>query len=458
MKGLALLILSFTVLAAGLFRGVGLSSDGSKPHPAAETTAAPMGGAPAAAAGETPALREQGEHSLPPLPQEGGNGARKVTGETEQADTGWGNQPALEKAKTDEPPALEPTGVRSVTPVEPGHNDCNPVWSPTGELLAFERSTDDKREIIICRLDGSVVQRLYYRTPESETGGAAQMFLSGILDEASFNSGITWSPDGKSLVFMSNGGRGNYDLYLVPELGKSAIIRLTENSERDGQPRWSPVANEVVFVSGRTGKADVYLMKLEPRSVIKLTQGEKSYLYPEWSPDGKKIAMIYGSNDNHDVYLIEDVARPIATLRPITTWTYDDLRPTWSPDGRKIAFYSNYNAENDPKVWSIIVISLDNSNNMNADFLATRVVAANVIPDVEQGPAWMSDSKKIVYVKNDAPAFNPIYLVDIEEKTNLLVKTDTKMNHDVVCSRDGVLAYRAQIEQWDHIYIASLKR
>jgi Tol biopolymer transport system component len=409
-------------------------------------------------AGEVPAPPGHGAAPVPPEPQGNGGVAGKAAGETEQAAVEGENRPALEKVKTDEPPALEPVSVHSLTPVQPGHNDSNPVWSPTGELLAFERSIDEKREIIICRLDGSVVQRVYYRTPEAETGGPMQTFLSGILDEASFNSGITWSLDGKSLVFMSNGGRGNYDLYLLPELGKDTIIRLTENPERDGQPRWSPVANEVVFVSGRTGKADIYLLKLEPRALIKLTQGEKSYLYPEWSPDGRKIAMIYGSNDNHDVYLIENVARPIASLRPITTWTYDDLRPTWSPDGKKIAFYSNYNAEDDPKVWSIIVISLDNSNNMQADFLASKVVAVNVVPDIEQGPTWMPDSKKIVYVKNDGEAFNPIYIVDIEQKTNLLVKTDTKMNHDVACSRDGTLAYRAQVEQWDHIYIANLKK
>jgi Tol biopolymer transport system component len=400
--------------------------------------------------------RENGAAPAPPLPQNSGDVAPKGTGETEQSTVG-GNPPD-EKARKNESPALEPASVRAVTRIEPGHNDSNPVWSPTGELLAFERSIDDKREIVVCRLDGAVVHRLYYRTSESETAAVRQMFLSGILDEASFNSGITWSPDGKSLAFMSNGGRGNYDLYLAPELGKSTIIRLTENSERDSQPRWSPVANEVVFVSGRTGKADIFLLKLEPRAMIKLTQGEKSYLYPEWSPDGKKIAMIYGSNDNHDVYLIEDLARPAETMKPITTWTYDDLRPTWSPDGRKIAFYSNYNTENDPMVWSIIVIPLDNSNNMDADFLVSRVVATNVIPDIEQGPAWMPDSKKIVYVKNDAQAFNPIYLVDIEEKSNLLIKTDTKMNHDIVCSRDGILAYRAQVEQWDHIYVASLRK
>jgi hypothetical protein len=30
------------------------------------------------------------------------------------------------------------------------------------------------------------------------------------------------------------------------------------------------------------------------------------------------------------------------------------------------------------------------------------------------------------------------------------------MNHDVVCSKNGLIAFRAQVEQWDNIYIAEL--
>jgi Tol biopolymer transport system component len=188
-----------------------------------------------------------------------------------------------------------------------------------------------------------------------------------------------------------------------------------------------------------------------------LTNGHKTYLYPQWSPDGKKIVMIYGSNENHDVFLIDDLNRPAETLKALTTWDYDDLRPVWSPDGKKIAFYSNYNLENNPKVWSIIVISGDGSDPTFGEGLAEKVVAKNVIPDIEQGPAWMPDSKRIIYVKNDQQTYNPIYMVDIEAKKNLAINTQTKMNHDVACSPDGTLAFRAQVEQWDHIYIARLQ-
>jgi dipeptidyl aminopeptidase/acylaminoacyl peptidase len=361
-----------------------------------------------------------------------------------------------EKVSGNKQHVIEPLHVRALLEIESGHNDSNPAFSPSGELIAFERSIGKKREIFIYRLDGLIVQKIYCRL--SEKNNEMESFWPGINDEVSYNSGISWSPDERSLVFMSNGGSGNYDLYLIPELGSKTIIRLTDNAEKDSHPHWSPVTDRLIFVSGRKGKADIYLMDLTTRKTVKLTKGEKTYFYPQWSPDGKKIAMIYGSNENHDIYLIRDIDRPIETQKALTTWVYDDLRPVWSPDGRKIAFYSNYNLEDDPKVWSIFVIASDGSDPVEGKGLAAKVVATNVIPDIERGPAWISDSNRIIYVKNDEQAYNPIYIVDIHKKTDLPIRTNTKMNHDIVCSPDGALAYRAQVEQWDHIFIMHLKQ
>ena len=363
-------------------------------------------------------------------------------------------QPDLEEA-TPKPKQIEPLYVRAITNIVDGHNDSNPIWSPSGELIAFERSIADRREIIISQVDGLVLQKIYHRLPEEET--EMDFVFEGILDDVSYNAGISWSPDEKKLVFMSNGGSGNYDLYMLAALGGEKTIRLTEHEERDSHPHWNPSADRLVFVSGRTGNADVYVMDLVAQKVTKLTSGRKTYLYPQWSPDGQKIVMIYGSNENHDIYLIDDVNRPVESLKALTRWSYDDLRPVWSPDGKKIAFYSNYNLENNPKLWSIIVIPADGLDPEKGEELAQRVVAADVIPDIERGPAWMPDSQRIVYVKNDQQTFNPIYMVDITEKKNIAINTQTKMNHDVACSPDGTLAFRAQVEQWDHIYIAKLQ-
>ncbi len=348
---------------------------------------------------------------------------------------------------------IEPLYVRPLTRLEAGRNDSNPVWSPSGALIAFERSRGDRKEIVVARPDGTVVHTIYYQLAEEQK--ETRFFFPGVLEEVSYNAGITWSPAGDRLVFMSNGGEGNYDLYLRGLDGKTT--RLTDHKEKDGHPHWSPVADQLAFVSGRTGKGDIYLLDLATRALTRLTRGNKPYLYPQWSPDGKQIAMIHGSNENHDVYLLTDVQKPGAAPRALTAWAHEDLRPVWSPDGKKIAFYSNYNAAGDPRVWSLLVIAADGSDPVEGEGLAGKVVATDVIPDVERGPAWMPDSARIVYVRNDRQEYNPIYVADLVRKTNRLLTTGTKMNHDVACSAQGVIAFRAQVDQWDQIFLAELK-
>lgn len=362
-------------------------------------------------------------------------------------------QPTGDGPRERKPAAIEPLYVRPLMPVESGRNDSNPVWSPSGALIAFERSRGDKKEIVIARPEGAVVHTIYYQLADNSP--SPKFFFPGIVEDVSYNAGLTWSPGSDRLVFMSNAGTGNYDLYLRDFAGTTT--RLTDHREKDGQAQWSPVAEQLVFVSGRTGKGDIYLLDVPTRAVTRLTHGDKPYLYPQWSPDGRKVVMIYGSNENHDIYLIEDVGKPADTLRALTTWTYDDLRPMWSPDGKKIAFYSNYNPAGDPTVWAILVVAADGSDPVQGEGLAARVVATDVVPNMERGPAWMPDSTSIVYVRNARQEYNPIYIADLVRKSNLPLKTETKMNHDVTCSRQGVIAFRAQVDQWDQIFLAKLK-
>jgi len=48
-------------------------------------------------------------------------------------------------------------------------------------------------------------------------------------------------------------------------------------------------------------------------------------------------------------------------------------------------------------------------------------------------------------------------VADVAGRTSTLVRTGTKMNHDVTCSSSGVIAFRAQVDQWDQVYLAKLK-
>jgi Tol biopolymer transport system component len=400
-----------------------------------------------APAGEEPRADEAGMANTPESALVNAPG-----GEELKADEA-GTEPARAKEEPKRPAGVKPLFVHPLTGVERGRNDSNPLWSPAGDRLAFERSVEDKKEIVIATAEGSILHKIYYQ--HSDEDDEFGFLLPASLEEVSYNAGMSWSPDGTRFVFMSNGGTGNYDLYLGG-LGGHNTTRLTEDPEKDGHAHWSPVEDRLVFISGRTGKADVYLMDLAFGEVARLTRGEKAFLYPRWSPDGKRVAMIYGSNENHDVYIIDDVERSLKTLRPLTSWPHDDLRPVWSPDGKKVAFYSNYNEQNDPKAWSLVVVAADGSDPKDGG-LASRVVATDVIPDIERGPAWMPDSRRIVYVKNDRYAYNPLYVVDIDTKAGAPLITGTRMNHDVVCSADGTIAFRAQVEQWDHMFVARVE-
>jgi Tol biopolymer transport system component len=348
---------------------------------------------------------------------------------------------------------IEPEFVRPLVPVERGRNDSNPVWSPSGDMIAFERSRGDDREIVVVRADGAPVQTL--RHQNAAAPGKSQFFFPGVVEQTSYNSGISWSPEGKRFVFMSNGGEGNYDLYLREPDGR--VTRITNHKEKDGHGHWSPVQDRIAFISGRSGKGDVYVLDLDKKTTTRLTLGEAPYLYPQWSPDGKRLAVIHGSNENHDIYVLEPGRSPPVPPKALSTWHYDDLRPVWSPDGTRVAFYTNYNPAGDPKTWAIAVVAADGSDPTEGKGLAARVVATEVVPDVERGPAWMPDSRRIVYVRDERQAYYPIYVADVESRTNILVRTGTRMNHDIACSPRGEIAFRAQVDEWDQLFVARLR-
>jgi Tol biopolymer transport system component len=69
----------------------------------------------------------------------------------------------------------------------------------------------------------------------------------------------------------------------------------------------------------------------------------------------------------------------------------------------------------------------------------------------------MPDSNRILFVKNDRQEYNPLYVADINQKTVMLIKTETKMNHDISCAKDGTIAFRAQVDQWDQIFLSKLR-
>ncbi len=114
--------------------------------------------------------------------------------------------------------------------------------------------------------------------------------LKFTTDEGTWLS-LDVSPDGRSIVFDMLG-----DIYTVPMLG-GAATRITSGTPFDGQPRFSPDGKSIVFVSDRTGGENLFLMNPDGTNVRPLTRGaSQSFVSPDWTPDGEYV-VVSRSND-----------------------------------------------------------------------------------------------------------------------------------------------------------------
>src|SRR5712692_11966750 len=86
-----------------------------------------------------------------------------------------------------EPAGIEPEFVRPLVPIARGRNDSNPVWSPSGDLIAFESSRGDNKEIVVVRSNGDIVQTIHHQS--SVVPGQSQFFFPGVVEPTSYNSG-----------------------------------------------------------------------------------------------------------------------------------------------------------------------------------------------------------------------------------------------------------------------------
>jgi roadblock/LC7 domain-containing protein len=103
--------------------------------------------------------------------------------------------------------------------------------------------------------------------------------------------GTAWSPDGKSIAFMSNIS-GRMNLWTVPAEG-GWPMQLTVSEQRQFSPAWSPDGKWIAYMSDHNGDEqwDIFVVSPLSGEVINLTQTpEIAEEDPQWSPDGRLLA------------------------------------------------------------------------------------------------------------------------------------------------------------------------
>src|SRR2546423_1529964 len=121
-------------------------------------------------------------------------------------------------------------------------------------------------------------------------------------------------------------------------------------------PPQGPKEVKLLYVSSRTGNAEIYLVNADGKGdSINLTKHDGEDLFPCWSPDGKKIAFTSDLGGSLNIYVMDSDGK---NIKKLTKENDASRAPAWSPDGRKIAFTRHV----DGGAPDIFVMNADGSN------------------------------------------------------------------------------------------------
>ena len=245
--------------------------------------------------------------------------------------------------------------------------------SPDGRQVAFvvtrmERSDDSYRSAIWL---------------VATDGGEPRQFTAG----AKRDSAPRWSPDGRSLAFLSERGEEKPQICIISASGGESRL-LTKLALGAGTPTWSPDGKKLVF-SAKTGEApDPDTKKAKPYRRItsmKYRVNGEGFTY-----DHRRHLFVIGVDGGEPAQL--------------TDGDWDDTQPAWSPDASEIVFTSARHA--------------DREYDSNSDLWVAPVVGgeARQITDTRGGcgaPSWSPDGTTIAYINHPVwPSNGVLWLAD----------------------------------------------
>jgi serine/threonine protein kinase/Tol biopolymer transport system component len=177
-----------------------------------------------------------------------------------------------------------------------------------------------------------------YVVPDGNEWKAIRLPIGNISFYFSAGNNLSWAPDGKRIVLVSNEG-GNADIWMADPDGSNRK-QLTANGGQNFSPVVSADGRYIVFVSWRDGRKNIWRMNFDGGDSIRLTSGLADS-YPSLSPDGRWV--IYTTLDGVKPTLWKvaiDGGTPVQVSDHVATTA------TISPDGRMIAY--TYPESQDP--------------------------------------------------------------------------------------------------------------
>jgi TolB protein len=205
-----------------------------------------------------------------------------------------------------------------------------------------------------------------------------------------FVQDVSWSPDGKYIVFQGlhdfDQAKNSFktDIYIVrtdgSEMKKISSDETNEYYSAFGRGR-------IYFGVEKTGTkiSNIYSAKPDGSDLRQITNSEKRDATPGISRDGKRI--VFASSRDGDKYQIYISNADGTNVRRLTN---DPLigyyNPQISPDGKQIVYYTEKGDSKD-QVWT-----------MNIDGSDKKLLTANIGHNIF--PGWSADSKEIIFASS----------------------------------------------------------
>jgi dipeptidyl aminopeptidase/acylaminoacyl peptidase len=258
--------------------------------------------------------------------------------------------------------------------------------------------------------------------------------------------GATWSPDGKTVAFVSNlSGRNN--LWLVPSEG-GWPMQLTVSDQRQSSPTWSPDGKWIAYMSDYDGDEqwDIFLVSPKTGQVVNLTNTrEIAEENPAWSPDGRYLAYIVKPKTS-SVFEIDVYDTVLRDVKHLTTGTAPDrmnFEPIWSADGKFIVYTQAQSKGTDSNIFLADVASAQSTLLTPHDGEHTYS-ADDVAPD----------GKNILITSNAGDGYDNVGLLDIASKKIRWLTQDKWEISGRSFSADGKsLTYTANVDGNTDIYL-----
>jgi dipeptidyl aminopeptidase/acylaminoacyl peptidase len=255
-------------------------------------------------------------------------------------------------------------------------------------------------------------------------------------------SGATVSRDGKWVAYSAStpdmdANRSVSNIWIV-STSSGSPTQVTQGG-RDNSPAWSPDGKTLAFLSARDGNSQVYLLSMEGGEAKKLTKLSTGADLFRWSPDGKTIAFTSSvfadcTDDACNAKRDEDKQKSKVQAR-----LYDHL------------LYRHWDHWSEGKRSHLFVVPVDGSV---APRDLTPGANYDVPPEERGGPADISfspDSAEICYTavtdKMEATSTNAdLFLVPVAGGESKRITTQPGFDGGPVYSPDGhFIAYHAQL-------------